>query len=77
MNFNISPAIIAATIAGSGIGSAVGFMSKGEQAENQGASTSAQFKQSSFGGLSGGFVGAGIGLGVSGTAVALKKILGK
>ena len=34
MNFNISPAIIAATVAGSGIGSAVGFMSKGEQAEN-------------------------------------------
>lgn len=77
MNFNISPAIIAATVAGSGIGTATGFMTKGEQVEDQGISTFSQIKEASLSGISGGFIGAGIGLGVSGTAIALKKILGK
>lgn len=74
---NIPPAIIAAGIAGAGIGTATGFMTKGEKLENQGASTFQQFTGSTVGGLSGGLIGTGIGVGVGGTAVALKKILGK
>lgn len=74
---NVSPAIIAAGIAGAGIGTATGFMTKGERLEEQGASIGQQFGGSLVGGLGGGLVGTGIGVGVSGTAVALKNILGK
>ena len=77
MKVNIPPAIIASAIAGGGIGTAAGFMTKGEELENRGASEFKQLTGSLSGGFSGGIVGAGIGVGVSGTAVALKKILGK
>lgn len=73
----LPPSMIAAGIAGNGIGTAIGFMTKGETLENQGATVGQQFGGSLIGGFSGGLVGTGIGLGVSGTAVALKKILKK
>lgn len=76
-NFSINPAIIAASIAGTGIGGAVGFMSKGEQLENQGASFGRQLGGSLAGGFKSSLIGAGIGAGVGGTGVALRKILGK
>ena len=71
------PGIVAASIAGGGIGIATGFMSKGEELENNGTSGLKQFTGSTIGGLSGGVVGTGIGLGVGGTALALRKILRK
>lgn len=74
---NVNPGIIAAGIAGGGIGTAVGFMTKGEELENAGASEFQQLTGSTVGGLQKGAIGAGIGVGVSGTAIALKKILGK
>jgi hypothetical protein len=77
MKVNMPPAMIAATIAGGGLGVASGFMVKGEESENRGASTLQQLGDSVAGGISYGVTGAGIGIGVSGTAVALKKILGK
>ena len=77
MNINIPPSIIAAGIAGSGIGTATGIMTKGEALENRGASDLQQLTGSMGAGISNGLVGAGIGIGVSGTVVALRKILGK
>ena len=71
------PGVIAATIAGSSIGFATGIMRKGEQLENQGATLGQQFGGSLVGGVTSGLTGAGIGLGVSSTAVALKSILKK
>lgn len=77
MKANVSPALIAAGIAGGGIGTAVGFMTKGEELENMGASEMKQLTGSTVGGITHGIAGAGIGVGVSGTAIAIKKILGK
>ena len=77
MKANIPPAVIAAGIAGGGLGTAYGFMSKGEHLETQGATDSQQVTGSIGGGISGGIVGIGVGAGVSGTAMALKHILGK
>lgn len=74
---NIHPGLIAAGIAGGSIGTAAGFMTKGEELENQGASGWQQVKGSTIGGVQRGIVGTGIGVGVAGTAIALKKILGK
>lgn len=71
----VNPAIIAATIAGGGIGTAAGFMTKGERAEEAGASNLQQLGQSTIGGLSGGIVGTGIGAGIGGTAVALSNLM--
>ena len=77
MNVNIPPAVIAAGIAGGGLGTAYGFMSKGERLESQGATDFQQVTGSITGGISGGVVGIGIGAGISGTTMALKHILGK
>lgn len=74
---NVNPAIVAASIAGAGIGTATGFMVKGEKLENQGASINQQLGGSLVGGLEGALIGTGIGAGVSGTAVALRSILRK
>jgi hypothetical protein len=76
-NPNINPAIIAAGIARAGIGSAVGFMTKGEELERQGAGFGRQLGGSLAGGFKTGLIGTGIGIGVGGTGVALRKILGK
>lgn len=77
MKVNVPPAMIAAGIAGAGIGTAYGFMSKGEQLENMGASGLQQLGGSVAGGVTNGVAGAGIGIGAAGTAMALKHILGK
>ena len=74
---NINPAIIAASIAGGGIGTAAGVMIKGEQLEHQGASNLEQMTRIIPNGLQGGIIGAGIGAGASGTAVALRAIFRK
>lgn len=74
---NIPPAIIAASIAGGGAGIAAGFMTKGENAENAGLSAWNQFGEASAGSFKYGFVGAGIGAGATGTAMAIKSILRK
>ena len=71
------PGIIAATIAGSGIGFATGAMSKGEQSEERGDSGLKQTGQFLYGGVTGGAIGTGIGIGIGGTAAALKHILRK
>jgi hypothetical protein len=73
----LPPSMIAAGIAGGGIGTATGFLVRGENLENQGATTGQQFGGSLIGGLSGGLIGGGVGLGVSGTTMALKKVLKK
>lgn len=74
---NVNPGIIAATIAGSGVGLATGAMIKGERSENQGDSGLQQTGQFLYGGITGGVIGGGIGVGIGGTAFALKKVLGK
>ena len=73
----LPPSMVAAGIAGVGIGTAAGFLTKSEELENQGASVESQVGEGFVNGLGTGIAGAGIGLGVSGTAVALKHILGK
>lgn len=73
----LPPSMIAAGIAGASTGGALGFMNKGEELENQGATFGQQLSGSLGGGLKSGIVGGGIGLGISGTAVALKTILKK
>lgn len=77
MKANIPPAMIAAGIAGGGIGAAIGVMSKGEELENMGATGFQQLGGSVVGGITHGIVGTGIGVGTAGTAMALKHILGK
>ena len=77
MKANIPSAVIAAGIAGGGLGTVYGLMSKGERLESQGATDFQQITGSIGGGISGGIVGVGVGAGVSGTAMALKHILGK
>ena len=71
------PGIIAATIAGGGIGLAIGAMTKSERSEENGDSSLQQTGQFLYGGITGGIVGTGIGVGIGGTASALKHILGK
>lgn len=75
--FNVHPAIIAATIAGGGIGTVTGFMTQGEKLEEQGATGMQQLTGSVGSGLKDGVIGAGIGVGASSTVYALKKVLGK
>lgn len=77
MKANIPPAIIAAGIAGGSIGTAAGFMTRGEALENVGASGWQQLGGATVSGITHGVAGAGIGVGVAGTAMAIKKILGK
>ena len=71
------PGIIAATIAGSGIGLATGAMIRGERSEEHGDSGLQQTGQFLYGGITGGIIGTGIGAGIGGTASVLKYILGK
>lgn len=77
MKVNVPPAIIAAGIAGGGIGTGIGFMTRGEELENMGASEWQQLKGSTISGITHGVAGTGIGVGVAGTAMALRKVLGK
>ena len=77
MNIKQYPGIIAATIAGGGIGLATGAMTRGERSEERGDSGLQQTGQFLYGGITGEIVGAGIGVGVGGTASALKHILRK
>lgn len=77
MNKSKYPEIVAATIAGVGIGSVTNAMIKGERSEQEGDSDMKQIGNFALGGLSGGIIGGGIGLGVGGTAHALKQILRK
>lgn len=77
MNKIISPALIAAGIAGGGIGTGVGFLSEGERLEKQGATGWEQFTGSIGDGIVGGLGGTAIGVGSASTVMALKKILGK
>ena len=77
MKANIPPALIAVGIAGAGIGTGIGFMTRGEELENMGASGWQQLGGSTVSGITHGLGGAGIGVGVAGTAMALKHILRK
>lgn len=77
MNIKQHSGIIAATIAGGGIGMATGAMTRGERSEEHGDSGLQQTGQFIYGGITGGIVGTGIGVGIGGTASALKHILGK
>ena len=77
MTKQIPPAMIAAMIAGGGIGTAAGFMTAGERLEEQGAPVSKQLTGGIGNGIKDGLIGTGIGAGVSGTAIALKQIFRK
>lgn len=77
MKTNLPPAIIAAMIAGGGIGTTAGFMTAGERLEEQGAPVSKQLTGGVGNGIKDGIIGTGIGAGVSSTALALKSILRK
>lgn len=77
MKTNLPPAIIAAMIAGGGIGTAAGFMTAGERLEEQGTPVSKQLTGGVGNGIKDGIIGTGIGAGVSSTALALKSILRK
>lgn len=77
MTKQIPPAMIAAMIAGGGIGTAAGFMTAGERLEEQGAPVSKQLTGGIGNGVKDGLIGTGIGAGVSGTAIALKQIFRK
>lgn len=77
MTKQIPPAMIAAMIAGGGIGTAAGFMTAGERLEEQGAPVSKQLTGGIGNGIKDGLIGTGIGAGISGTAYALKTIFRK
>ena len=77
MGKQLPPAMIAAMIAGGGIGTAAGFMTAGERLEEQGAPVSKQLTGGVGNGIKDGIIGTGIGAGVGGTALALKSILRK
>ena len=77
MNIKQYPGIIAATIAGGGVGLATGAMTRGERSEERGDSGFQQTGQFLYGGVIGGGIGAGVGIGIGGTASALKHILRK
>ena len=77
MTKQLPPAMIAAMIAGGGIGTAAGFMTAGERLEEQGAPVSKQLTGGIGNGIKDGLIGTGIGAGVSGTAYALKQVFRK
>lgn len=77
MTKQIPPAMIAAMIAGGGIGTAAGFMTAGERLEEQGASIPKQLTGGIGNGVKDGIIGVGVGAGVSETAIALKQIFRK
>ena len=77
MTKQIPPSIIAAMVAGGGIGTTAGFMTAGERLEEQGAPVSKQLTGGIGNGIKDGLIGTGIGAGISGTAYALKTIFRK
>ena len=77
MTKQIPPSVIAAMVAGGGIGTAAGFMTAGERLEEQGAPVSKQLTGGIGNGIKDGLIGTGIGAGISGTAYALKTIFRK
>ena len=77
MTKQLPPAMIAAMIAGGGIGTAAGFMTAGERLEEQGTPVSKQLTGGIGNGIKDGLIGTGIGAGVSGTAYALKQVFRK
>ena len=77
MTKQLPPAMIAAMIAGGGIGTAAGFMTAGERLEEQGAPVSKQLTGGIGNGIKDSLIGTGIGAGISGTAIALKQIFRK
>ena len=77
MTKQLPPAMIAAMIAGGGIGTAAGFMTAGERLEEQGAPVSKQLTGGIGNGIKDSLIGTGIGAGVSGTAIALKQVFRK
>ena len=77
MTKQIPPSIIAAMVAGGGIGTAAGSMTAGERLEEQGAPVSKQLTGGIGNGIKDGLIGTGIGAGISGTAYALKTIFRK
>ena len=77
MTKQLPPAMIAAMIAGGGIGTAAGFMTAGERLEEQGAPVSKRLTGGIGNGIKDGLIGTGIGAGISGTAYALKTIFRK
>lgn len=72
-----SPGVVAATIAGGGIGLVGGAMIAGQQAEEAGSPLSQQATASFRGGVSAGMTGTAIGFGGSVALSAAKSILGK
>lgn len=74
---NISPMIIAGTIAGGGIGMAAGAMSRGERSEERGDGGWQQLGQFAYGGLTGGAIGMGAGAGVGGALMLAKNVIRK
>ena len=77
MTKQIPPAMIAAMVAGGGIGTAAGFMTAGERLEEQGAPVSKQLTGGIGNGIKDSLIGTGIGAGISGTAIALKQVFRK
>ena len=77
MTKQIPPSVIAAMVAGGGIGTAAGFMTVGERLEEQGAPVSKQLTGGIGNGIKDSLIGTGIGAGVSGTAIALKQVFRK
>ena len=73
----LPPLYIAAGVAGLGIGSGIGFMKRGEESENMGESSFRQVTNGISGGVTYGLGGTAIGIGTAGTAMAIRKILGK
>ena len=77
MDFKVHPLIQSAIATGAVVGTAFGFVTEGERLEAEGAPTSQQITGALGTGAMDGLIGAGTGLGVSGTGLALAKILGK
>lgn len=77
MTKQIPPSVIAAMVAGGGIGTAAGFMTAGERLEEQSAPISNQLTGGIGNGIKDGLIGTGIGAGISGTAIALKQVFRK
>lgn len=77
MNKLLPHGVIAATIAGASIGTASGFMVKGEQLEEQGAGELKQLTGSIGQGVQSGLIGTGIGLGAGEVVNALSSLMRK
>lgn len=71
------PLVVAATIAGGGIGGIGDFMVEGEKSEDNGDGFVGQLGSSTTGFVKGGIKGTMIGGATTGTVAALRHILGK